>query len=136
MVKIPTVFFNEKHNSQDVLEKLQAGEITKTIRKKKSDYWLNFYRGDKCIVYWSYEDDREPKKITKTKFDAKPHCIHLGELTDDFFDETKFDGKDDFLEWRNETFANLDAEFIVLSWTYKADLNERLEGKVDYHVWY
>jgi len=98
-------------------DKLLSGEKKQTIRPARTDYWLQFKKGDPVYGYWKMRT-KECEKLFESKLSESPFVVTMSKFNDELM---KRDGFHDATHALDKWFIphygwNMNAKFVVLRW--------------------
>lgn len=98
-------------------EKILSGKKRQTIRPLRSNYWLQFKKGDKLIGYWKMRTS-ECEKLFESKLRQDPFILEMGDFNEYLMLLDGFESLEDGLDnWFIPHYGdNYEMEFVVLRW--------------------
>ena len=98
-------------------DKLLSGKKKQTIRPLRTEYWLQFKKGDPVFGYWKMRT-KECEKLFQSKLSEDPFVVNMGNFNDELMRRDGFFSAFDALEtWFIPHYGwNVNAKFVVLRW--------------------
>ena len=99
-------------------DKILSGEKTQTIRPARTDYWLQFKKGDRVVGYWKLRT-KECTKLFEGVLIENPFLIYLGDFDDELMIRDGFKSLNDGMEnWFLPHYGERPEfdYFVVLRW--------------------